>query len=127
MNTQSLLPLTAALFSVVAGAALLASTSGPQPARAPAATTAADSARIVDLPAVSVRPDPQDLAFFQASRIVDLDTLTVRPDPADRAAYLAARTVRIVDMPVVSVRPAPEDLAMIAAAGIGAAQQLATR
>ena len=56
--------------------------------------------RIVDLPPVTVRASPQDVAHFQAHRIVDLPRITVYPESTDLALLLAANTVRIAHSPV---------------------------
>ena len=72
-------------------------------AAASSANKAADPAvseRIVELPAVSVNPSPQDAAYFRAHRIVDLPRITVRPDPADLGWWLADNTARIFHLPV---------------------------
>jgi hypothetical protein len=121
MNTKSFLPLTAAvLFAVCAGSALIASHS------ADAASTPTVS-RIVDLPTVTVRPDPADLAAYHASRIADLPAVTVRPEAHDLAFYLAWQTAPIVDLPAVTVRPSAEDVERVVVAGTALAQQLAAR
>lgn len=110
MNTNALLPLTAAtLFALCAGSMVLSHNARTRDAQAPAA------GRVVDLPTVSVRPDPADLAYYQATqarRVVDLPAVKVTPDMADLAYYQAARGAeRIVDLAAVTVRPAAEDLA----------------
>lgn len=77
---------------------------------------------IVDLPAITVRPDAAlgaELAAANAARvdhIVDLPAVTVRPD-ADLRAELAATAfvARIVDLPTIDVRPTAEQLAERAA------------
>lgn len=109
MNIKSFLPLVAAtVFAVCAGSAVVATKSSQASDAAPVAF------QVVDLPTVTVRPDPQDLAWYQANHIVDLAAVSVRPDPADRAAFLASGSRQIVDLPVVTVTPAPEDLAWMA-------------
>ncbi|HZF98150.1 MAG TPA: hypothetical protein VEY92_07895 [Pseudoxanthomonas sp.] len=121
MNIKSFLPLTAAaLFAVCAGSALISSHN------ADAASTPA-TGHIVDLPTVTVRPDPADLAAYHASRIVELSAVTVRPEAQDLAFYLARQTARIVDLPAVTVRPSAEDMEHVVAAGTALAQQLAAR
>ena len=121
MNTKPLLSLTAAaLFALCAGSALVAS----HEARADAD---ASSAAIVDLPAITVRPEAADLAYFQANKVVDLAAITVRPEPQDMAAYLASNTSRVIDMPVVTVHPSSDDVRMIAAGALAMVQQLASR
>ena len=125
MNTKHLIPLTAAaLFAVCAGSALISTQSYEANARAAAAPAAA---RIVDLPAVTVRPEAGDLAYYQANKIVDLAAVTVRPDARDLAFFLADRGARIVDMPVVTVRPSVEDMQTVAVGAAALAQQLALR
>lgn len=111
MNIKSYLPLAAAtVFAVCAGSALVSAK--PSPPSEAASTPVA--VHVVDLPTVTVRPAPQDLAWFQANRIVDLAAVSVRPDPADRAAFLASGSTQIVDLPVLTVTPAPENLAWMA-------------
>ena len=128
MNTKTLLPLTAtALFAACAVSMLLSArdfnaspTVSPAIVDLPAVTVHPDPAdlayyqanqKIVDLAAVTVRPDAADLAYYQASRkIVDLATVTVRPAAEDLAAYIASQTLEIVDLPVVTVRPEVEDV-----------------
>ena len=104
MNAKTLIPLTAAaLFAVCAGSMLVASHS--LAANAVATTsTQSTTQNIVDLPAVTVRPEASDLAQF-----------------------LAINTARIVDMPVVTVRPSAEDMQVVAIAAVTVAQQLASR
>ena len=104
MNTKTLIPLTAAaLFAVCAGSMLVASHS--LAANAVATTsTQATTQHIVDLPAV-----------------------TVRPEASDMAAFLADNSARIVDMPVVTVRPTVEDIQIVAVGVAALAQQLASR
>ena len=73
--------------------------------------------RIIDLPAVTVRPDPALRAELSAvptpaAHIVDLATVTVRPEGALRAELAARHLVaRIVDLPAVIVHPSTEQLA----------------
>jgi hypothetical protein len=108
MTTKSFLPLTAAaLFAVCAGSAVISSH------HADAASTPTAS-RIVDLPTVTVRPDP---AAHHASRIVELPAVTVRPEAQDLAFYLGRQTARIVDLPAVTVRPSAEDMERVVVAG----------
>ncbi len=108
MNIKPFLPLFAAnVFALCAGSALVA-TKASDAASAPVAV------QVVDLPTVTVRPVPQDLAWYQANHIVDLAVVSVRPDPADLAVFLASGSRQIVDLPVVTVTPAPEDLAWMA-------------
>ena len=124
MNTNALLPLTAAvLFSVCAGSMLLST----QSTNAATSATAATPSSIVDLPTVTVRPEAADLAFFQANKIVDLAAVTVRPEASDLAFFLADNTRRIVDMPAVTVRPSVEDIHVVAIGVVSLAQQLASR
>jgi hypothetical protein len=112
MNTNALLPLTAAtLFALCAGSMVLSHNARSTDTLASAATVSS----IVDMPTVSVRPDPADLAYFQATRsarIVDLPAVTVTPDLTDLAYYQAAQGAeRIVTLAAVTVRPAAADLA----------------
>ena len=127
MNTKTLIPLTAAaLFAVCAGSMLVASHS--LAANAVATTsTQATTQHIVDLPAVTVRPEASDLAYFHSNKIVDLATITVHPEASDLAQFLASNTARIVDMPVVTVHPSAEDMQVVAIAAVTVAQQLASR
>ena len=147
MNTNALLPLTAAvLFSVCAGSMLLSTQSTNAATSATVATRssivdlptvtvrpeAADLAffqanKVVDLAAVTVRPEASDLAFFQANKVVDLAAVTVRPEASDLAFFLADNTKRIVDMPAVTVRPSVEDIHVVAIGVVSLAQQLASR
>ena len=129
MNAKTLIPLTAAaLFAVCAGSMLMAGQSLAANANANAtADTATASTRIVNLPAVTVRPDAKDLAYFQSHKIVNLATVTVRPDARDLAQYLASSSARIVDMPVVTVRPSAQDLQVVAVGAVALAQHLASR
>ena len=127
MNTKILIPLTAAtLFAVCASSMLIASHSYAANAATHAAAQASTQ-HIVDLPAVTVRPEAADLAYFHSNKIVDLATITVRPEASDLAQFLASNTARIVDMPVVTVRPSAEDVQTVAIAAVTVAQQLATR
>ena len=127
MNTKILIPLTAAaLFAVCAGSMLVASHSLAANAATHAAAQASTQ-HIVDLPAVTVRPEAADLAYFHSNKIVDLATITVRPEASDLAQFLASNTARIVDMPVVTVRPSVEDMQIVAIGAATLAQQLASR
>ena len=116
MNTKTLIPLTAAiLFSICAGSGLIAAKSAHAESNAGTASTASVQENIVTLPAVTVTPDAEDLAFYQAtqaakSRIVDLATMTVLPDAEDLAYYMAVQTARIVDLPTVTVNAARQDV-----------------
>ena len=127
MNAKTLIPLTAAaLFAVCAGSMLVASHS--LAANAVATTsTQSTTQNIVDLPAVTVRPEASDLAYFHSNKIVDLATITVHPEASDLAQFLASNTARIVDMPVVTVRPSVEDMQIVAIGAATLAQQLASR
>jgi hypothetical protein len=123
MKTR-LLPLTAAaLFALCAGSALVAS----HQAHADIAAASTSTVTTVDLPAVTVRPEAADIAYFQANRIVDLAAITVRPDPQDFDAYLASNAARVVDMPSITVRPSAEDARMVAVGALVLVQQLASR
>ena len=127
MNTKILIPLTAAtLFAVCASSMLIASHSYAANAATHAAAQASTQ-HIVDLPAVTVRPEAADLAYFHSNKIVDLATITVHPEASDLAQFLAINTARIVDMPVVTVRPSAEDMQVVAIAAVTVAQQLASR
>jgi hypothetical protein len=124
MNTKTFLPLTAAaLFAVCAGSMLISS----QAYNEANAKTAPVASRIVDLPAVTVRPSFEDAVYFQSNKIVDLAAVTVRPAAEDLAYFLADNTARIVDMPVVTVRPSAEDAQIVVAGAATLAQQLASR
>ena len=74
-----------------------------------------------------MRPEASDVAYYQANKIVDLAAITVRPEASDMAAFLADNSARIVDMPVVTVRPTVEDIQIVAVGIAALAQQLATR
>ncbi|MFT4198566.1 MAG: hypothetical protein QM601_11775 [Pseudoxanthomonas sp.] len=116
MNASTFLSLTAAgLFSLCAGSMVLSRQQA-------SAATPAPVSHIVDLPAVTVRPDPADLAYLQALRahVVDLPAVVVRPEPADLAATALAAVDRIVDLPAVVVHPDAGDLAAPVMVGIGA-------
>ncbi|WP_372017389.1 hypothetical protein [Pseudoxanthomonas sp. 10H] len=68
---------------------------------------------IVDLPAVTVRPDVE---LARVDHIVDLPAVTVRPDAALRAELATqAFVARIVDLPAINVHPSAEQLAERAA------------
>ncbi len=75
--------------------------------------------RIVDLPAVTVRPDANlraELASARVDHVVDLPAVTVRPDAALRTELAAqAMVARIVDLPAVYVRPTAQQAAERAA------------
>ena len=120
MNAKNLLPLTAAaVFALCAGAMVVSATHADNNAAAP-------TARIVDLPTVTVKPDAADLAhynIYKDAKIVDLATITVKPGAEDLAQFVAQQAVRVVDMPVVTVRPSAEDMQQIAVM----AGQLASR
>ena len=117
MNAKNLLPLTAAaVFALCAGAMVVSATHADNNHNA-----AAPTARIVDLPTVTVRPDAALRAELaanatQALHIVDLPSVTVRPDRALRTE-LAARALvaHIVDLPAIHVHPTAEQLAERAA------------
>lgn len=121
MNTHVLFPLAAAaLFTLSLSAATLSSDRQHGPAVAPVARD------IVDLPTITVRPAPEDAAYFHANRVVDLAAVTVRPEPQDLAYFVASTQVRIVDFPVLTVSAASQDEVTVAAA-MAVAQQVATR
>lgn len=100
MNTNFVIPLAAlAVLTTATAAASLISF----PADAPV------DGRIVDLPVVTVRASPQDVAYFRAHRIVDLPPITVYPESTDLALFLATDTVRAVHLPVsLSQAPVPD-------------------
>lgn len=83
-------------------------------------TDAPVSARITDFPIVTVRPAPQDLAYFRAHRIVDLPRITVRPEPADLALFLADNTAHVVHSPVLLPQASVLDRRIAAADAIAA-------
>ena len=91
MNTNFIAPLAA--LAVLAAATSAASRTS-FPADVPV------DGRIVDLPTVTVRASPQDVAYFRAHHIVDLPRITVYPESADLALLLATNTVRIAHSPV---------------------------
>lgn len=83
-------------------------------------TDAPVSARITDFPIVTVRPAPQDLAYFRAHRIVDLSRITVRPEPDDLALFLADNTARVVHLPVLLPQASVLDRQMTASHALAA-------
>ena len=88
MNTRIILPLTAiALLAVAITIALVGTPSLPVVEASP---------RIVDLPAITVRPAVEDAAYYQAHKIVDLAAVVVYPDVGD-LAFFVADTARIAD------------------------------
>jgi hypothetical protein len=125
MNAKNLLPLTAAaVFALCAGAMVVSAT------HADNNHTAAPTARVVDMPTVTVTPDAADLAhynLYKDAKIVDLATVTVTPAAEDIAHFVAQQAVRVVDMPVVTVRPSAEDMQQIAVQAGVLASQLASR
>ena len=127
MNAKNLLPLTAAaVFALCAGAMVVSASHADNRQTA----AAADMARIVDLPTVTVAPDAADLAHYNTykdTKIVDLATITVTPAAEDLAQFVAQQAVRVVDMPVVTVRPSAEDMQQIAVQAGALASQLASR
>ena len=80
MNIRILLPLTAT--------ALLAVAIASAPVGIPSLPVAGASPRIVDLPAITVRPKVEDGAYYQAHKIVDLITVIVHPATEDQALFL---------------------------------------
>lgn len=86
MNTRILLPLTAT--------ALLAVAITSVPVGIPSLPVAEASPRIVDLPAITVRPAREDAAYYQAHKIVDLAAVTVYPAATDQAFFLAGMALR---------------------------------
>lgn len=97
MNTRSIFPF--AVLSLAAAGLLTTVTVARNLADLP--TDAQLGTRITDFPVVTVRPAPQDAAYFQAHRIVDLPRITVRPESADLALFLADNTARVVHSPVL--------------------------
>lgn len=97
MNTRSIFPIV--VLSLAAAGMLTAATAARN--LADLSTDAQLGARVTDFPVVTVRPAPQDAAYFQAHRIVDLPRITVRPEPADLALFLADNTTRVVHLPVL--------------------------
>lgn len=95
MNTRIIFPL--AVVPLLALGLLAASLATAELAGSPA--DAPVSARITDFPIVTVRPAPQDAAYFRARRIVDLPRITARPEPADLALFLADNTAHVVHLP----------------------------
>lgn len=86
MNTRILLPLTAAaLLAVAITSALVGTTSLP---------VAEASPRIIDFPAITVRPAAEDAAYYQAHKIVDLAAVIVYPAAGDQAFFLADTALR---------------------------------
>lgn len=79
MNMHSLLVLAATALMAASFSNVAASDANPGTASRP----------VVNLPTVTVRPAPEDLAFYRSSKVVELATVTVRPAPQDRAYYLA--------------------------------------
>lgn len=86
MNTRILLPLTATALLAVAITSTLVGTPSPPVAEA--------SPRIVDLPAITVRPAAEDAAYYQAHKIVDLAAVIVYPAAGDQAFFLADTALR---------------------------------
>lgn len=101
MNTRIVFPF--ALVPFAAAGLLVAAMAAANRVDSP--TDAPASALIADLPAITVRPDAQDAAYFRMRRIVDLPRITVRPEPADLASLLADDTARLAHLPV-SLPPA---------------------
>lgn len=130
MNTKTLLPLSAAaLFALCAGSMVLSANSFADTNVSTANTTSA-AARVVDLPAVTVTPEANDLAHYltyKDVKVVNLPALTVHPESQDLAYFLAAQTASIVDMPAITVRPSAEDMQMFASQAGVLARQLAAR
>ena len=87
MSTNILLPLAATTVLAVATTSVLMGVSSLPVAEA--------SPRIVDLPAIIVRPAAEDAAYYQAHRIVDLDTVIVYPDASDLALSVATTSRRV--------------------------------
>lgn len=106
MNAKPLAPLATLVATALIAACTGTSLTAVQ-SRAVAPTVAADARRIVDLPTVTVRPDPQDLAYYRASRIVDLATVTVRPEAEDLEFYLSSKAARMDDLTAAAEPPAP--------------------
>ena len=85
INTKILFPLTAALLVVAATSALVGTPSLP---------VAEASPRIVDLPAITMRPAVEDAAYYQAHKIVDLAAVIVYPTARDHEFFLADTALR---------------------------------
>lgn len=85
-NSKLLFSLVAAIPLVVVGV--------QSPTANPSRIDVPDSSRIVELPAVRVRPDVEDVAYYQAHKIVDLTAVTVPPAVADQASFLAGLALR---------------------------------
>lgn len=130
MNTKTLLPLTAAaVFALCAGSMVLSANSYAD-THVQVQANASHAARIVDMPAVTVKPEATDLAHYltyKDAKVVNLPAVTVRPQSQDLAYFLANQTAQIVDMPAITVRPSAEDLQNIALQAGVLAQQLAAR
>lgn len=97
MNTRNIFPLTVVSLAVLG----LLTTALAVSSLADSLTDTLVDTRITDFPVVTVRPAPQDAAYFRAHRIVDLPRITVRPESADLALFLADNTARIVHSPVL--------------------------
>ena len=130
MNTKTLLPLSAAaLFALCAGSMVL-STNSFADNHVASATVAPVAARVVDLPAVTVKPDAADLTHYltyKDAKVVNLPAVTVHPESTDLAYFLATQTANIVDMPAITVRPSAEDMQLFATQAGTLARQLAAR
>jgi hypothetical protein len=81
MNTRILFHLAAI--------ALLAVAAASAPVRSPSLPVAEVSPRIVDLPAITVRPAAEDAAYYRAHKIVDLAAVSVYPEAAERTWFVA--------------------------------------
>lgn len=97
MNTRNIFPFS--ILPLVATGLMTTAMAAGSLADLP--TGARLGTRITELPAITVRPAPQDAAYFQAHRIVDLPRITVRPQPDDLALFLADNTARVVHLPVL--------------------------
>lgn len=116
MNTRIVFPLAAVPFIALG----LLTASSPAANLAGPPTDAPASVRITDFPIVTVRPAPQDLAYFRAHRIVDLPRITVRPEPADLALFLADNTAHVVNLPVLPPQASVLDRRIAAADALAA-------
>ena len=104
MNTRNIFPLAAVPLAALGLLTTALAASG----LADSPTNASVDTRITDFPVVTVRPAPQDAAYFRAHRIVDVPRITVRPESADLALFFSVNTARIVHSPVLP----PQDSAL---------------
>lgn len=97
MNVRNVFPFTVLSLAAVG----LLATAMAADSAADLSTDARSNTRITDFPIVTVRPAPQDAAYFRAHRIVDLPRITVRPEAGDLALFLADNAARVVHLPVL--------------------------